>query len=325
MNLQAHCVTFQCQAQTEIATPSFKGSMVRGALFGALRQEFCLDQRGRACSDAGVRQACPVCSVLATADEDSPRGVEVARPCTVEPPLDGCTFYRPGGEFAFGLTLFGDARALLPYVVLGVQRMGEVGIGNRQRAPGRFAVQRIEVCDPFSGQAQELYRQGERVVRGPELAVTHDGIVAACARLGAPEAVTLDLLTPMRLVAGSALVKRITFPIFLRRLLRRLTDLTRTASGDHPGFDHEALLRQAETVQVAEDRTRWVDVASYSSRQGRATPIGGLVGTITFRGDLGPFLPWLLWGSVTHVGKDATKGDGWYRLRWQDGMLEERT
>ncbi|GAB4330258.1 MAG: CRISPR system precrRNA processing endoribonuclease RAMP protein Cas6 [Dehalococcoidia bacterium] len=318
MNLEAHLLRFQCQALTEIATPPFKGSMIRGALFGSLRQDFCLDQQGRICSDCKVRQACPVCSLLATADEDSPRGIEVARPCTVEPPLEVRTLYGPGDRFSFGVTLFGDAAHLLPYVIIGVRKMGELGVGNRYRASGRFAVQRIEAVDPISDRTQEIHRQGESLVQRPGRPVTHEVVMSSCRALDSLSGATLELLTPTRLVAGGALVKRLTFPVFLRRLLRRLTDLTRTATGSHPGFDHEVLLQQAEDVRVAEDRTRWVDVPSYSSRQGRFTPIGGLVGEVTFEGDLRPFAPWLLWGSITHVGKDATKGGGWYRLRWQN-------
>lgn len=317
MKLRAHRLRFECRALTEIVAPPYKGSMIRGALFAALRGDFCLDQKSSSCLDCCLRQACPVCSLLATADEESPRGIEVARPCTVEPPLESRTLYEPGDHFSFGITLFGDAAELLPYVIIGVRRMGEIGVGNRYRAPGRFIIERIEATNPFSGDAQEVYRHGENLVRRPGLAITHETVMASCRHLNAHSAVTLELMTPMRLVANGTLVKRPTFPIFMRRLLRRLTDLTCTATGTHPGFDHEALLRQAKEVRVREERTRWVDIPSYSSRQGRFTPIGGLVGRITFEGDLRPFAPWLLWGSVTHVGKDATKGGGWYRLSWR--------
>lgn len=318
MDLQAHALRFECEAVTEIVAPPFKGSMIRGALFGALRQDFCLDQKGHACQDCKVRQVCPVCSLLATSDEDNPRGIEVARPCTVEPPLEGRTLYRPGERFCFGVTLFGSAWDLLPYVIIGVRRMGETGVGNRFKAPGRFVVRQIVAVDPIGNRAEEVYRHGDTLVRRSAICVTHDAITSSSRSLGPTKGVTLELLTPTRLVANGALVKRLTFPVFLRRLLRRLTDLTRTATGGHPGFDHEALLRQAEHVWVSEDRTRWVDVPSFSSRQGRFTPIGGLVGAVTFEGDLEPFAPWLTWGSITHVGKDCTKGGGWYRLRWRN-------
>jgi CRISPR-associated endoribonuclease Cas6 len=51
------------------------------------------------------------------------------------------------------------------------------------------------------------------------------------------------------------------------------------------------------------------DSAPVGARQGRALPIGGLVGTISFEGELAPFLPWLQWAGLLGVGKDATKGN----------------
>jgi hypothetical protein len=316
--LTAYQLRFTCEATTDIVMPPYKGSMIRGALFSALRRDFCLDPRTPVCADCRVRQACPVCCLLATVDEEALRGVEVARPCTVEPPLEGRSVYAPGDRFQFGITLFGDAAGLMPYVIIGVRRMGENGIGSRYRAPGRFTVKQIAAIEPFHGAVQEVYTEGARLVRCPQIPVTHEGILASCRRLTAPSRVTLEVLTPMRLTMNESLVKRLTFPVFLRRLLRRLTDLAWVATHTRPGFDHEMLLRQAEAVRVVDDHTRWLDIPSHSARQGRFIPIGGLVGEISFEGDLTPFAPWLSWGSITHVGKDATKGCGWYRLRWNN-------
>ena len=53
---------------------------------------------------------------------------------------------------------------------------------------------------------------------------------------------------------------------------------------------------------------------SYSSRSRQRTPIGGLVGQVTLAGDLAPLRELLVWGSLIHVGKNAVKGDGWYRI-----------
>lgn len=54
--------------------------------------------------------------------------------------------------------------------------------------------------------------------------------------------------------------------------------------------------------------------ASGSRRRGNATEIGGTLGHVTWQGNLTPLLPWLYWGQSLHVGKDAVKGDGWYRI-----------
>ncbi|MDP2935519.1 MAG: CRISPR system precrRNA processing endoribonuclease RAMP protein Cas6, partial [Dehalococcoidia bacterium] len=302
MDLRAYILQFDCLASTEIRLPPFKGSAIRGAFFSALRGDFCLDRRVPGCSSCQVRQSCPVSALLATVDESSVRGIEVARPCTIEPPLETQTLYRPGDPLSFGVTLFGNAWELLAYVVLGVRRMGEIGLGNRPLAPGRFSIQQIKAIDPISGRSQHVYSCDENLVRCPDVPVVHSTILSACESLAGQTSVTLELLTPMRLIADGVLVKAISFPVLARRILRRLTDLTRSACGSHPDFDHEQLLIQAETVETAEDRTHWVDVSSFSSRQGRSTPIGGLMGQITFEGDLKPFAPWLLWGTITHVG-----------------------
>jgi hypothetical protein len=75
------------------------------------------------------------------------------------------------------------------------------------------------------------------------------------------------------------------------------------------------LVRSAAAVRTVAEETRWVELRSYSTRQRRATPIGGLVGSVAFStDDWRPYLPWLVWGQFTHVGKDAVKGDGWYRV-----------
>ncbi len=313
------CLSFRCRALTPMALPRHKGATFRGALFGALRGDFCLAPRAGPCLDCRIRQACPVCSLLATADDESPRGIEVARPCTIEPPLGPEEHFPPGSPFSFGLTLFGDAAALLPYIVLGVQRMGESGIGNRSIAAGRFKVETISAFDPVTGKATPIYEEGDSVVTQAPASPTAG--LWELAQKRPISSVSLDLLTPTRLINEGRLVKTITFPVLMRRLLRRASDIARTATGASPVFDYAGLLDLAEGVEVQDDRTRWLDLSSYSSRQGRSTPIGGLVGSLAFRGDLAPFLPWVLLGAVCHVGKDATKGNGMYRVRWDSGQF----
>jgi len=316
--LEAYPLRIECKAITPIILPPFKGSAIRGALFSALRRDFCIDASTRECEDARVREACPVCLLLATVNEDGARGREVARPLTVEPPLDSRKQrYEPGETFSFGLTLFGQANDLLPYVVLGLLSMGQLGLGNRARAPGQFSVERVWSYSPLSGEKSALYVAGTPLVQARGVSVRHEDVLVACREAGEAGTVSLDLLTPTRLVLGGKLLKDVTFESLLRRVLRRLNDLCLSACGEPLGIDHVSFLEAARAVEKVADTTRWLDVPSFSSRQGRYTPIGGLIGSLTFTGELAAFLPWLLWGAITHIGKDATKGGGWYRLRWQ--------
>ena len=150
----------------------------------------------------------------------------------------------------------------------------------------------------------------------PDLPITHAAVLERASRLPR-EAITLELLTPLRLVGEGKLVHTLTFEPLLRRLLRRLDQLALATTGQGLDLPFGELVDAARDVRVVQDKTRWLDASSHSSRTGRTTPIGGLVGTITFAGDLAPFLPWLVWGEIAHVGKDATKGNGWYRLTRQ--------
>jgi hypothetical protein len=78
-------------------------------------------------------------------------------------------------------------------------------------------------------------------------------------------------------------------------------------------LDKDALLALADRVELVDDQTRWQELWSYSSRQGQRTPIGGLVGRAVYRAApevWQPLLPYLLWGSIIHVGRNAVKGDG---------------
>jgi hypothetical protein len=147
----------------------------------------------------------------------------------------------------------------------------------------------------------------------PDLPITHAAVSERAERLPR-DAIALELLTPLRLVSDGKLVHALTFDVLMRRLLRRLDQLALATTGRGLDLPFAQLVEAAGAVRVASDKTRWLDANSHSSRTGRSTPIGGLVGQIVFVGDLSPFLLWLVWGEIAHVGKDATKGNGWYRL-----------
>jgi hypothetical protein len=70
----------------------------------------------------------------------------------------------------------------------------------------------------------------------------------------------------------------------------------------------------ADSIRCSNDQTSWLELKSYSNRQKRSTPIGGLVGSATFEGNLMPFLDLLVLGELIHVGKNVVKGDGWYKI-----------
>lgn len=326
----AYRLIFECKAVTPVILPRYNGSTLRGAFFGALRKEFCLNKNLNTCLNCAAAEACPICRLVATVERDNDRGVEIPRPFAIEPVISpGPGLISPDAHFSFGLTLFGHSLPLFPYAILAIQHMGETGMGNRTAGAGRFLLHEVKEINPLTGLAKLIFSNGSRVVNIPDLPITHRDVQEYSLTMN-PDTVGLKLLTPLRLVVEGSLVRKLTFRVFMQRLLRRLTDLyghympAFSSSGDGKenggkevslNLDFPGLLKQAEQVQVVQDNTSWVDLSSYSRRRQAASPVGGLVGSIAFKGDMKEFLPFLVWGQFTHVGKDATKGNGWYEIK----------
>ncbi len=334
LSLTAHRLRFVAEVQTPVELNEHQGSAIRGALFHALRNRFCMNRGAEECARCPLVATCPVAFLVSTLDPASDRGRDVPRPFTVQPPLPGSGHpreqagrllfrYEPGEPLEFGLTLYARALQLFPYVVLAVDEFGRGGIGRRVRQEdgywwrGTLAICEIRAENPLTGERRPVLRSGERMVQVPDVPITHDQIAAVPAP--PPGAVvTLRFLTPIRLIRGGALVKagEFAFRPFFQRLMERLEALTRHFSDTPLVFDDpRGLIAAAEGVAVVENRLRWEEVWSYSTRRRSESPLSGLLGSVSLRAeDWTPFWPWLLWGQFTHVGKDAVKGNGWYEV-----------
>jgi hypothetical protein len=316
--LTTHHLRFTATALTPVVLGEQSGSAVRGAIAGALWERFCVNKPAPTCADCPLIQVCPVAALLAPMRaDDQPGGEQGPRPYVTRPPTAGARTYAPGESVSFGLGLFGPAADLYPYLVLAAQELERNGLGMRQpQLGGRRGTLRlgaITAIDPLEGREQPLYAAGNPHVHQPGLPITSAAVQAYAARLSV-ERLTLRLHTPLRLIEQDRLLKRIALRPLLQRLMRRLDDLAITY-GDGPlQFDFHGLLAVADTVQVVHDTTRWVDVVSVSHRQQRRTPIGGLMGEVTFVGELAPLRELLVWGSLIHIGKNCVKGDGWYSI-----------
>ncbi|MCL4458875.1 MAG: CRISPR system precrRNA processing endoribonuclease RAMP protein Cas6 [Chloroflexi bacterium] len=323
----AHLLRFQGKVTSPILLNEHKGSALRGAFFHTLRDRFCLKREQPSCQPCPLHASCPICALVATVDEESPRGVDVPRPFVIDPPLEPQIRYAPGEPIAFGLTIFSQALQLFPYAIIAFHKMRQTGIG--QKIPGDdgrwrrgcFVLERIEAINPLTGERHLVYGGADELVHVPDCPVRHEHVLSWVAdhlkTAGSTEGsltITIQLLTPLRLIESGQLVRPLRFVPFIQRLFERLSSLTAHYAQEKLDLNFASLLEQAQAVKVVEDKTDWVELQSYSTRQGRSMPIGGCIGQITFTNQLTPFLPYLVWGQFTHVGKDATKGNGWYTI-----------
>jgi hypothetical protein len=321
-------------AKEPIALDEHPGSALRGAIFNALLRRFCANPTALTCAECPLNATCPVAGLVAPLRDENPRGRDIPRPFVLAADWDtapgdssGPQRFAPGDTLRFRITLIGRAITFFPYLALATQLMEINGIGRPLRENGgrrgRFEVNSIELVNPFGDDTQMLYQRGQTKVASPTLAITSEHVTQRANALPA-DSFTLHFLTPTRLVDRGQLVRHPSLRVLCARLSERLDALTREYAPDipAPGDPQDAreraqrLAEHAARVTLTENATRWIDVASYSARQQRSTPIGGLIGRATYVGDLAPLRELLVWGELLHVGKNAVKGDGRYRIEY---------
>lgn len=77
-----------------------------------------------------------------------------------------------------------------------------------------------------------------------------------------------------------------------------------------------ALLDRADAVETVESCLFWKDWTRYSSRQQTSMQLGGLQGSIRYRGCLEAFLPFLELAAAVHIGKQTSFGPGQMSFAW---------
>ena len=304
---------FQCVAESPIQLGGLRaGSNLRGALVNVMRRATCAGDP----ADAAHVAVCPVCWLVAAKDHPGQerRGYVITAPLKVGETLEA------GAGFDFHITLFGQAAQYLPYFVLAVPETGRTGVGAGR---GRFALKSIYAEHPLA-EDWTVLAEGENIVRPPAQPAAHADILQAAEKVagslgdGAAR-LRVDFLTPLRIILEERLLKSPDFGAIFNHILRRLDELAVQHAGgvERPLEERQRLWELANRVRLVESQAGWVDVRSGSSRTGQPTWISGLVGSAWYSAPVEAWrelLPWLLWGEITQVGKDTSKGNGVYRL-----------
>lgn len=121
-----------------------------------------------------------------------------------------------------------------------------------------------------------------------------------------PEPLTLQILSPLRLMSDGRPAMTFDPSLFLRSLARRASSLS-AWYGDHPiEMDFREVSRLCGMVRVEESTLRW---------ERRSHTVQGLTGRVTMSGISRELIPFLLLGEYANAGKGAAWGFGCYRIR----------
>lgn len=288
--------------------PEYKGGTFRGAFGHVFKRVVCSAHRPT-CDGCILVSTCPYTYVFDTKRPMDAKFMrlypEVPRPFVLEPPLDHRRQFEPGDELEFGLILIGRAVSYLPYFIFTFQQMENTGVGIDR---ARFELRSV-VSDPPGGTSCVIYSARDRRI--------HEAPAFGADALVAPRsssAVTITFQTPLRLQGDGLPIEQLGFRPLVSGLLRRISALSYFHCGHEFQADFKRLVETADGVRVERDETRWYNWDRFSGRQHRRLSMGGLVGGITFAGDLTEYWPLLQIGEVIHVGKATSFGLGKFRL-----------
>jgi hypothetical protein len=210
------------------------------------------------------------------------------KPFVILPPLDKKEKYTKGQQFHCDLTLFGEATQQYAIAQAAIEYLGlQMGLGYEQ---GKYKFIDIEHTQP----SQE-HKTNQTIDQ---------------------RQIKLYLPTRLRLKKNNKLQRHSpSFLLFLTRLTGRLKTLE-TAYGETQG-NYQELIYKARNIKIANSHTKWDDWDRFSCSQKKWMKFGGLLGDISYAGDLQPFMEVLKLGEWLHIGNKTSFGLGKYELKYQ--------
>jgi hypothetical protein len=292
------------------------GNTLRGAFGSTFKKLVC--PTGHECRDAcRMKATCPYGQIF---EPSPPPGTErlslnqdIPRPFVFRPPAGSDTATEPGAALSFELNLVGSATEYLLYFLVTFRELGQQGIGIGR---GRYSIARVSLLNEEGSDVTEIYSGKDNIVRPSSIHITYKD----CCRLAEERftqntpRITIRFQTPTLLKAGGQIVIHPEFHHLIKRLRDRINALAHFYCDDTLEVDFKSFGERAESVRTLRCNVRWEDRDRRSWKTGLSHDMGGFVGEVTYEGGFDEFLPLLILGQCTHVGKYAVWGNGQYEI-----------
>lgn len=225
------------------------------------------------------------------------RNQDIVNPYIIDPPVFHERYQR-GDELCFRLILIGEAAGLGGEVAAALGNTGyfEIGAGRK----------RFELVEILQGERYFPVWKNGRITDKENLLiekVPHD-------RQSGCRHCAVHLQTPLRIRRKGELVTDIDFPRIVRNITRRITELTERYGGYVNREEAEKLMELSETVERTSSGLYINHIERFSNRHNEKMDWSGVMGAVTFEGELDAFTPWLNAACVLHIGRNVTLGYG---------------
>ncbi len=301
-----------CEAEEKAVLPHFYGGTLRGAFGWALKRTVCPTGKSE-CRQCLLKEQCIYAYTFET---PMPEDTEILRkyhsaphPFVMTPLLTHKTEFNPGEKMTFLFTLTGRrAVDYMPYYVYAFVKMTANGLG-KDRA--RFAVRKIDMLDKNGRTADTIY---ENEQLKPVSAFLNFSDALHSARKFNSHAMKVHFITPLRMKYKQKLCDNPQFHIIIRNLLRRLSTMLYFHCGQRLELDFKQIIKNAESIEMINDKAAWYDWKRFSGRQKDYMKMGGIIGSAVYKGELKEFIPYLIAGSWINIGKGTAFGLGSYAV-----------
>ncbi|MDI1471295.1 MAG: CRISPR system precrRNA processing endoribonuclease RAMP protein Cas6 [Thermodesulfovibrio sp.] len=298
--------TFTLEAVELLYLPYYKGSTFRGG-FGNVFKKIACPLRFSECKDCILRENCVYVYIFETIPNEKAQILnmnkyeKIPHPFIIEPPENTENLIPVGQTITFNLILIGRAIDYIPYFIYVFEELGKIGIG---KGRGKYKLQKVQVNE------QTIYKKGilkkipSQVLELPVKFKPSDK----------KDILKIKIYTPVRIKYQRKFCSELDFHILIRNLLRRLTLLSFFHCSENPDIQYKEMIFHAENVRTLSSNLSWYDWERYSTRQETRMKLGGVIGEITYEGDITPFMPYLRAGEIFHIGKGTSFGLGKYQI-----------
>lgn len=300
---------FQIKPEELIILPAYKGSTLRGGFGNAFKRIVCAI-RSKECTECILKEKCIYSYVFET---PPPSDTKIMRkytsaphPFIIEPPPERKRSYTLKDEITFGLILIGKSIDYLPYFIYTFDELGKLGIG---KGRGKYNLKKVK------SKGRIIYDSKTKTLK----TFKHDflSLYSILKKIDThiSKQLTINFLTPTRIVYNGHLTFDLEFHILMRNLLRRLSLLSYFhCNVDTTDWDFKGIIEKAKDIKVKDKSLKWYDWERYSARQDTRMKMGGFVGEIVFEGNIAPFMPIIKAGEVVHAGKGTGFGLGKFEI-----------
>jgi hypothetical protein len=304
---------FVIKPQQQLILSPYKGSALRGVFGLGLRNLLCPDIR-RKCNECMAQNMCIYSYVFETSILSEIRGqkkkIEVPRPFIIEPPLDQINYYGMDDRLVFHFILIGRAVDYIKICIKAFQERGDMGIGINN---GKYFLENVT---SINKDIERIIFDGNSYIDDCEIMESSE-LLNEGTKLNSNR-VTLRFLTRVRIKYKGNPVTDLDFEIFMVTLLGRLESIARVHCDEKWDFDKIGLIKRSNDIRTIHNNLKWKELKRRSNRQNIEMEKGGLLGDITFEGELAEFMPFIKLGEFLHIGGGTAYGLGKYEIMGEE-------